>query len=856
LGVPDGADHSWAFDINEAGQVAGQVLLPENNAFRALLWQGGNKLLLSDIVSYASGINNLGQVVGHEVPDYYISTRAVLWEDGEMRDLNVGGGSMAADINDAGQVVGSYTPDLFGPSTAFLWQNEVTTFLPDLGGYGRANAINAAGQIAGDASHPDTNKYHAVLWENGAVLDLGAQASLTSRANDINDLGQVVGFEEGRGAVLWDDLLLRDLNSLIPPGSGWDLREASGINNKGQIVGQGVYNGQSRAFLLSPMTLVVGDVRAEPGTLAGEVDLHWTAPYGEGDAAPTTYDIRTSEAPITEDTWAAATQVQGEPAPGAPGEEELHTVGELSSGVRRYFAIKHRRLDGSWSPLSNVPSLLDGGFRPQTDGYSFRNFGGSLEGDFTYADMIRMFGSQSAVCYNATGPCLPREPATEWRRLTLQQVSAGHCGGMSTTSLRFFKEIDLPETFQPGAVYTHDLTQASIRASLTFYQLRQSTTPWANYRNVQTAKPPSAHLDELMSALSGDAPDPLTLGMWAPTSAHAVTPYAVEERGEEWRIWVYDNNYPDTSTTVAVNPTDQIWWYGSLGWSGSATGYRMAVFAISHLDQTSDCPFCAPAPRAPGAGPQAADPAPTAQVHLTEGGRLLITDSQDRRIGYDGRHFVNEIPGASENTIGGGLGIEIPPIYTLPLPETYRILLDGQTMTRTLTTTLVQFGPGYAAGAAQIPLDPTTLDQVTIAPDGRKVTYESAAAKPVDLLLALDESETQGHRFELRGVDLAAWAAVSAEVDDPTGQLIYRHHGAGDGVYAVAIRRSGAAGQQEFAHGGVAVAAGDIHTLDYGAWDGEGDLLLRIDHGGDGTIDETVPLANRFSRVYLPLVAR
>ena len=361
-----------------------------------------------------------------------------------------------------------------------------------------------------------------------------------------------------------------------------------------------------------------------------------------------------------------------------------------------------------------------------------------------------------------------------------------------------------------------------------------------------------------MSALSGSAPDPVTLGMWAPTSAHAVTPYAVEEREGDWHVWVWDNNHPDASTTLVVNPTTETWTYGALGWSGSATGYRMAVFAISRMAQTSDCPFCAtaPAPRAPGNSPQAGGPAAAAQVHLTAGGRLLISDSQGRHIGYVGDQFVNEIPGASENNVGGGLGIEIPPILTIPLTETYQILLDGQTMTRTLTTSLVQFGPGYAAGVQQIPLDPSTLDQATIAADGRRVTYESNAAKQANLLLALDESETQSYRFELRGLDLAAGAAVSAEVDGPTGQLVYRHHGAGAGVYDIAIRRSNQAGQQRFAHPGVAIAAGDVHLLDYSAWDGETDLLLRIDHGGDGSVDETALLENRGDRLHLPLIAR
>lgn len=45
---------------------------------------------------------------------------------------------------------------------------------------------------------------------------------------------------------------MKDLNTLIPADSGWVLSQAQGINKRGQIVGNGVINGQAHAFLLTP----------------------------------------------------------------------------------------------------------------------------------------------------------------------------------------------------------------------------------------------------------------------------------------------------------------------------------------------------------------------------------------------------------------------------------------------------------------------------------------------------------------------------------------------------------------------------------------------------------------------------
>ena len=64
-----------------------------------------------------------------------------------------------------------------------------------------------------------------------------------SRALDINDRGVVVGTAGNDGNPFQADLAwvswegdLHDLNDLIPPSSGWDLRYALRINNRGQIL--------------------------------------------------------------------------------------------------------------------------------------------------------------------------------------------------------------------------------------------------------------------------------------------------------------------------------------------------------------------------------------------------------------------------------------------------------------------------------------------------------------------------------------------------------------------------------------------------------------------------------------------
>ena len=49
---------------------------------------------------------------------------------------------------------------------------------------------------------------------------------------------------------LWTGGMMFDLNDLIANAPGWSLTAAYGINSTGQIVGTGVFEGQSTAFRL------------------------------------------------------------------------------------------------------------------------------------------------------------------------------------------------------------------------------------------------------------------------------------------------------------------------------------------------------------------------------------------------------------------------------------------------------------------------------------------------------------------------------------------------------------------------------------------------------------------------------
>ncbi|HKQ58093.1 MAG TPA: fibronectin type III domain-containing protein [Candidatus Eisenbacteria bacterium] len=93
------------------------------------------------------------------------------------------------------------------------------------------------------------------------------------------------------------------------------------------------------------------------GSTETTIALAWNATGDDSlTGTATGYDLRYSTSPITNANWSSATQVSGEPSPGAPGAAQSHTVTGLSRQTRYYFAIKVSDDGGNLSALSNVPN--------------------------------------------------------------------------------------------------------------------------------------------------------------------------------------------------------------------------------------------------------------------------------------------------------------------------------------------------------------------------------------------------------------------------------------------------------------------------------------------------------------------
>jgi probable HAF family extracellular repeat protein len=290
-----GGTSSGGNSINNQTWVAGYSRLMGNQSRHAALWRNS---LLSDLgtlggpnSSVAWNVKNTqGVVVGISQtadpeplgeswssaafygPPFNVGyiNLGFVWQNGQLRGLpNFPGGDngFATGANNLGQVVGWAENDVhdptcvspqvlqFRPAIWTLGPPDLIHDLPLIPGdtSGAATAINDNGQIVGISGICDQavgrhTARHAVLWENGGVMDIypNAPAAWWNTPTAINQRGDIVGFA-GDPAFVEGDIVhafmwtredgirhLKPLPRHTPPHVD---SEAYGINEARQVVG-------------------------------------------------------------------------------------------------------------------------------------------------------------------------------------------------------------------------------------------------------------------------------------------------------------------------------------------------------------------------------------------------------------------------------------------------------------------------------------------------------------------------------------------------------------------------------------------------------------------------------------------
>jgi hypothetical protein len=516
--------------------------------------------------------------------------------------------------------------------------------------------------------------------------------------------------------------------------------------------------------------------------------------------------------------------------------------------------------------------VADTGFRPDTNGFSFSNYGngalsdGSIPTNLTVRDMRAMFGD--VVCADTkAGLCDLIPEAQAWLTSTNAKMAGGHCFGFSVAAellwLRQLKSNHL------GAATTTALAIPRNQALQRLIAYDWSLQLLQSVRSHAVSGSPNHILESLEAALKPKPAETYTIVFFKSNGSggHAVTPYAVENLGHgRFGVLIYDNNWPKTTRTIDFNTESDTWSYDastqpnqlSALYKGDADTKSIYLFPTSPGIGTQPCPFCDKVPQTAATAAASEYPSSVTSSGALPGGsptateeiyalgstnrpaNVMVTDGAGQRLGYVDGKLVDEIPGANvDPVIAGGRDWreQVAPDFFVPANATYTITVDGNGLTRADTETLGVIGPDSDASVGGIAIAPGDRDSLVVQPDVSRLLYRtSRAAGNVAVDVGVSDEQAD-YAFDIGGVSVSSGSTFLVDLPREAGTLTLEQVGSSPVSNAVFhLQRDGAQGVQTFRNDAIPFGGGDTAQFQFGGWTGpSGEMPLNMTHLGHET---------------------
>ncbi len=523
----------------------------------------------------------------------------------------------------------------------------------------------------------------------------------------------------------------------------------------------------------------------------------------------------------------------------------------------------------SYEPTGEI--IADSGFRPDVDGFAFPNYGNENNPqNLTPANVESLFGEQ--VCITGTGvDCLLTPAGQTWMETQNAIMDGGHCMGFSVAALRMFAGTLEADDF--GAEVPNELElenpdlQATIAESFVYQMI-----PGIN--DERTLGTPTEILYTLIDYLN-EGEEHYTLGFFKAdgSGGHAVTPLAVEDRGDgTYAILVYDNNYPDIIRALEIDEeADSFRYNGSTNpdeeeslYEGDATTAPMDLTPTLIGENLQPCPFCAGEYDEEDAKGSKGSVLPADQQYaevalVAESAnrpRLIFTDVEDetKQAGLIDGRLVNDIEGLEiVQQYTDDPTITTPePKYRLPLDKDVTITIDGTDLEETATEVAISYtSPGKVIEVEDITIAPGQQDTMLISTEGYTIVYESNNDEGVapSFFAGVDDTDAS-YTLGATVLNVQPGSLIAMAILEEEGQVLFDLSDApaldGDEALAIlAISRLDDTGEHLWLNEGVAIntAAREDLYLNYKQQELTAGQPIDLEIGPEGGPYRIVPAA-------------
>jgi probable HAF family extracellular repeat protein len=871
-----GPDDTWAKAINDSDEVTGEsyTVSDDIHAFR---WKNGvmtDEGTLGGVLSRGFAINNSGIIVGEAEVESTLPYAGYQSLNGSMQNLKIDPTNRvsAEGINDPGQITGwKVLPD--GNKAGWLLDNGLT-FLGSLGGGSTTPTdINDIGQIVG-WSYTSTLIPRAFIWENGVMTDLGGvPPGNYSYANSINSSGEIVG----NPAFIYKDGEMKKLNDLIDPASGWNLVEATCINDNGWIVGNGIINGQLRAFLLIPNKLKITSPEINEVFVTMEDDtIKWTG--GRPDQSlkisissdsGSTYNETHFQIPAEpgEFVWTPASDylskkclikiVDMNDSTNADTSDAFHIKPYIITRDSSGEYETYKPGEDQWGFGNTQDDMFPPSWYQQFNYQGIDPFTGiqysQWQAEFTFAtslseefvDWVSWVNAFSAdFCYFSITLGLYKPSGVFTWDAVKWLPWKGSCYGIALSNALAFQAKDqflseyqeFPAFSNPISVTSNDGVKTVVNELMTY----QFSTQNLNYfKNIGKLKTPSQTLDDIKEMLNDDVTEIRTMSFHNNngTGAHAVIAYGLQKDFTNPNIYyvkVYDSNFPNQPVTITINSSTNngngSWGYPEYpGWSGNKWIYlNRPAIEEKNNSQMGKHNIILHSPFRLNEN--------ELQIFNSDSTSIRIIDVLGNVTGFYNNMVLTDIPESTPFLIYDGN--ETPPIGYSFQTDNYSVILNefGDEKVNTSFFTGNRIFSYKRSGAEANQTDRLFFD------GGVSVINPDAVTKTIKLANVINEN-TQEKLTVVRLIELAQNDSVKIENPDSNKVKLVSYGTAKD--YDIELNYVTENGIGRFGSYGVALFSNTSHTF-IPDWINlsNSQLMVFVDFGNNGTIDDTLYLNN------------
>lgn len=516
------------------------------------------------------------------------------------------------------------------------------------------------------------------------------------------------------------------------------------------------------------------------------------------------------------------------------------TIPDTEDG-RFYYNVFFGPTPTEWAPRGEI--VADSGFRPAPNGFPFPNYSGSFDflnlffpmpttplSPVSPATMRSLYGD--GVCVTVPGPTgdCPLTPAAAYlAEAIFQQAAGGHCFGFASTAAAIYTGLQSPQavgatTLANQAVLNVDTQQVLARN-------------WATQWTVPKAAPPPADIVELLQELLEPGKLPVTLLIRGDTGGHAITPYAIHDRGNGlFDIAIYDNNYPGKERAIHVDTIANTWEYlvmTSPGqpeelWEGDAQTFSMAISLNSDIVAVQPCIVC-------------------------EGGSRNNLVTIDPTAAGPGELAI-ELQGNDGQQLPNGRYNELSPL-TPPIPgdaaysaydvqpgDGFVVAVSGAELTRQVPVTIRDHSTRSSKVVSDRTLPAGFEGAEVILDRAGLLSFVATAPSKPRMEHAFSEGVRHYTTIVYGGQQVAADNGRAVIVRTGQDKILYGDVNNAGGSMTVNVSLERANGERKFRATNVAYPAGGQLVVDYSGWKRTTQRpVFGVDTDGDGTID--VPVA-------------